>query len=215
MRGARPSPAGALGGRDGARQALEVLEARLAEVEASLDDADPGSSPPSRHSSDPSSVMLTPGPRIELPADTPLDTVLLVYERRSLVNRIESARSEHAENATESIVPGSYATVVERSEPDQITPELPSPLIPIAVAVGIGILLAIAVPVLMDRIDHSIRDPHAPLAPRWPHPCSRPSRPRRRPTSPRWPIPAPSETAPTAGWPRPASPPTSCPGPSP
>jgi Mrp family chromosome partitioning ATPase len=43
----------------------------------------------------------------------------------------------------------------------QIVPELPSPLIPIAVALGVGLLLAVAVPLVMDRLDHTIRDARA------------------------------------------------------
>ena len=39
-------------------------------------------------------------------------------------------------------------------------PEPPTPLIPIGVAVGVAALLALGVPVLLDRIDHSIRDSH-------------------------------------------------------
>ena len=150
--------AGAEGGREGALRSLEVLEARLADVDASLDDADPVLFSLIQAREQPVVGDAEPAPRVELPADTPLETVLLVYQRRSLVNRIEGVRNSYAENSTEAIVPGSYATVVERPLPEQVTPELPSPLIPIAVAVGVGILLAIAVPVLLDRIDHSIRD---------------------------------------------------------
>ncbi|MET0903095.1 MAG: hypothetical protein ABWZ52_07640 [Acidimicrobiales bacterium] len=150
--------AGAEGGQGGARRSLEVLEERLAEVDAALDDADPVLFAYVKAVERPVVGDAEPGSLIDLPADTPLDTVLLVYQRRSLINRIEGAKSVYAENSTEAIVPGSYSTVVERSAPNQITPELPSPLIPIAVAVGVGILLALAVPVLMDRLDHSIRD---------------------------------------------------------
>ncbi len=55
-------------------------------------------------------------------------------------------------------MPQSFGTIVERPRPRQITPELPSPLVPIGVATGAGLLLALAVPVLLDRLDRSIRD---------------------------------------------------------
>ena len=56
------------------------------------------------------------------------------------------------------MLPQPYATTVDKPPIEQVTPELPSPLLPAAVFLGIGLLLAIAVPVLMDRLDHSIRD---------------------------------------------------------
>jgi Mrp family chromosome partitioning ATPase len=39
----------------------------------------------------------------------------------------------------------------------QITPELPSPVVPAAVFLAIALALALVVPILMDRVDHSIR----------------------------------------------------------
>lgn len=162
--GARRSSvgSGAEGRRAAARQALEDLEKRLASVDEQLGEADPvllsrleaAELPASADDED----AATP---VELPADTPLDTVLLAYERQSLVNRIEATQRSYAESSAEVVVPGSYATIVERPAPRQITPELPSPLVPIGVALGVGLLLALAVPVLLDRLDHSIRDPRA------------------------------------------------------
>jgi Mrp family chromosome partitioning ATPase len=48
---------------------------------------------------------------------------------------------------------------VEVDAPVQITPPLPSPVVPILVFLAVGLALALAVPVLMDRLDHSIRTP--------------------------------------------------------
>jgi Mrp family chromosome partitioning ATPase len=98
-------------------------------------------------------------PPIALPANTPLDTVLLAYERRTLIDRIAATRQAYADSSTQSIVPQDFASIVERDAPLQIIPALPSPLIPIVVAAALGILLAIGIPVLMDFLDHSIRDP--------------------------------------------------------
>ena len=44
--------------------------------------------------------------------------------------------------------------------PENVTPAPPTPWIPVAAAVGVAVLLALGVPVLLDRIDHSIRDSH-------------------------------------------------------
>jgi Mrp family chromosome partitioning ATPase len=148
---------GAQGGRDGSARAVEVLETRLREVEDELQAADP-------RLLELDTPLAGEGDElgaIDLPADTPLATALLVYERRTLLNRIESARQTYAESSAESLVPQAYANIVERPAPQQVTPELPSPLPPIGVAAGVGLLLALAVPVLLDRLDHSIRDPRA------------------------------------------------------
>jgi polysaccharide biosynthesis transport protein len=58
-------------------------------------------------------------------------------------------------------VPDAHAAIVERVPPEDITPELPTPLVPIGVAIGVAVLLALGIPVLLDRVDHSIRDSHA------------------------------------------------------
>ena len=144
------------------RNSLEILEARLGNVEADLRAADPtllalldSTGPGSAGSGD------DPSPVIDLPAGTPLETQLLVYERRTLINRITSTQQAFADASVRAIVPPSFATVVERSVPLQITPELPSPLIPVALAIAAGLLLAVAVPVLIDRLDHTIRDARA------------------------------------------------------
>ena len=149
--------AGSEASRDGARAALEALEARLAEVEAGLRDVDPFLLSLAQSASVPTADGETPA--LEIPAGTSLDAVLLAYEHRSLVQRIESTKETYAETAIESLLPQAYATTVERLLPRQVTPELPSPMVPIAVAVAIGLLLAVAVPVVIDRLDHSIRDP--------------------------------------------------------
>ena len=153
----RAVAAAAQGSREGSVRALEILASRLEELEADLREADPRllglDVPADGEPEEPA--------EIDLPEGTPIETALLVYERRTLLTRIESARQTYAESSAESLVPRSYATIVERPLPVQITPELPSPLIPIAVAAGLGLLLALAVPMLVDRLDHSIRDPRA------------------------------------------------------
>lgn len=147
---------GAEGRRSGARASLESLQARLDEVEDQLADADPVLLGLLRDAEE--AVDDEGRPTVELPSSTPLDTVLLVYERQTLASRIEATQRVYAESGAEAVVPQSFATVVERPSPTQITPELPSPLPPIAIALAVGLLLAAAAPVLIDRLDHSIRD---------------------------------------------------------
>jgi len=163
--------AGSRGARDGAQSALATLQDRFAKVEAELRRIDPDLLATLSDTAEPRADTGTgdgttggdPGTgdeagAIDLPASTPLEIQLLVSERQDLLAQIEGARETYAQSSTESIVPQSYATVVERVTPEQITPELPSPLIPIGVAVAVAALLALGVPVLLDRIDHSIRD---------------------------------------------------------
>ncbi|HEX9766537.1 MAG TPA: hypothetical protein VGA36_07215 [Nitriliruptorales bacterium] len=149
---------GATARRANAVEALGLLEARITDVEDALRDADPRLltlvDASSGEEGDEPAV-------IEVPAGTPIETALLVHERRALIQRFESTQLTYANSSADALLPQSYATVVERRIPQQITPELPSPLIPIGVAVGLGLLLALAVPVLLDRLDHSIRDSRA------------------------------------------------------
>ena len=93
--------------------------------------------------------------------DVPIDTVLLAYEHRALLNKILTARQTYADNSVGSLTPSAFATVVERPNPIQIVPELPSSITPLAVALGLGLLLAIGVPVLMDVLDRTIREPRS------------------------------------------------------
>jgi Mrp family chromosome partitioning ATPase len=162
--------AGSRGAREGAQSALATLQDRFAEVEAELRRIDPDLlaslpdtvEPRTDTGTGDGTTSEDPGTGGEDaaidPATTPLETQLLVAERQDLLAQIERARESYAQSSTDSIVPQAHATVVERVAPEQITPELPSPLIPIGIAIAVAALLAVGVPVLLDRIDHSIRD---------------------------------------------------------
>jgi Mrp family chromosome partitioning ATPase len=181
--------------RMSARASVTALEDRRANVESELRAADPdllASLPDRADPVDEDTATGEEAPVIDLPESTPLDTKLLVYERQDLLAQIESTRRSYARSSTESIVPNPHATVVERMAPEQITPEPPSPLIPIAVAIGIAAALALAVPVLLDRVDHSIRDRYtaanalaAPVLSTIPAPSPSALTTLARPTSPR------------------------------
>jgi Mrp family chromosome partitioning ATPase len=157
---------GSNGQSEDAQQALATLRDRFTEVEAELHRIDPrlleilpDTAAPDDSGAD--SNEDEPDLAINLPASTPIRTQLLVSERQDLLGKIADARQTYARGSTDTLVPQSYATVVERIAPHKITPEPPSPLIPIGVAVGVAALLAIGIPVLLDRVDHSIRDTHA------------------------------------------------------
>ncbi len=137
------------------RKGIDKLKARLEQVKQELSDTNPtllalvDSANPGVNGEQPS---------LTLPEGTSTDAGLLAYEGRALSDRVKAASLSYAQNVTDAIVPSSYASIVERPYPVQITPPLSSPLVPVAVALLLGVLLAVAVPVLIDRLDHSIRN---------------------------------------------------------
>ncbi len=88
---------------------------------------------------------------------TPIPTVLLIVEYQELGARIITAEKTYAQNATSSIVASSFASTLEIGSATQITPPLASPVLPSLVFVGVGLLLALIAPILIDRLDKSIR----------------------------------------------------------
>ena len=144
-------------GGQSARASLVTLEEKLSQVDSQLQLASPNILAALRASDAEDGGATAP----QLAPGTPLDTVLLAYQHRTLTNRIGQSRQTYAEGTISSLIPRSFATVVERPNPIQIVPQLPSPLLPIAIATVLGLLLAIGVPVLIDVLDHTIRDPRA------------------------------------------------------
>ncbi len=144
-----------------ARLSLELFQKRLNDVDSQLQAANPAllaqlrSTDATNGGDQSSTIVASP--------DEPIDTVLLAYEHRALINKIQTARQSYADNSVGSLTPSGFATVVERPNPTQIVPELPSSLTPIAVALGLGLLLAIGVPVLIDVLDHTIREPRSAI----------------------------------------------------
>jgi Mrp family chromosome partitioning ATPase len=155
--------AGSVAESQSAEAALNRLQQRFTQVEAELQRIDPelmATLPDTAEPIDPDTGSVEENPGVELPATIPIETQLLIYERQDLLRQIETARRRYAQGSTNTLVPQSYATIVERVVPEDVTPEVPSPLIPIGVAIGVAALLAFGVPVLLDRIDQSIRDSH-------------------------------------------------------
>jgi Mrp family chromosome partitioning ATPase len=155
----------------GAQATIGTLQQRLLEVEAGLEAINPEllaslpdtAGPPEEGTGEEgtgedATAAPISGEDLGLPATTPIETTLLVYERQDLISRIEAARRTFAESRTTALVPHAFATVVERVAPEDVTPEPASPVIPILVALGLALVAAVGVPVLLDRVDHSIRD---------------------------------------------------------
>ncbi len=147
--------------RTAARQSIEVMRSRLGAVNSELRETAPelyllllasGQSSSDGEDEDGGSSSV-------VPPDAPLDTVLLAAERGALLSRMSEARATYAEASTDNLVPSTYGTVVERSDPLRISPEPPSPVTPAAAIAGIGLLLALVAPALRDRFDHTIREP--------------------------------------------------------
>jgi polysaccharide biosynthesis transport protein len=158
--------AGSTGESQAAESSLTTLQNRFNEVEAELRAIDPellaslpDTAAPTGGESEADTEADTPA--VDLPASTPIATQKLVYERQELLARIEAARRSYAQGVGNALVPRPFATVVERVPPEDITPAPPTPLLPAGIAIGVAALLALGVPVLLDRVDQSIRDSHA------------------------------------------------------
>jgi polysaccharide biosynthesis transport protein len=179
----------------GAQLSIAQLEDRFEEVEAQLQQRDPdllASLPDSAQPAAEDNGTDEEPDALRLPTSTPLQTQLLAYERRDLLRKMDAARRAYAQGSTDAIVPQTYATIVERVPAENITPEPLTPLIPIGAAVGLAVLLALGAPVLLDRIDHSIRDSHtagaalaAPVLSTIPAPAASHLASLARPESPR------------------------------
>jgi Mrp family chromosome partitioning ATPase len=155
------------GSSQGAELSLAQFQERFIEVESELgrlapellaslpDSAQPDSAQPGdeRAGTDDERVL-------SLPPRTPREIQKLAYERQELLRDIEAARQAYARGSTDALVPQPFATIVERVPVEDVTPAQPTPLIPVGAAVGLAAILALGVPVLLDRIDHSIRDSH-------------------------------------------------------
>lgn len=101
------------------------------------------------------------GASVTPPAEIPIETSLLLYERNAVLNEIQRREVGYAASATQATAPGTYTTVVQRRSTARITPPPPSPLIPLLEILGVGLLLALAIPVLLDKADSTITEAKA------------------------------------------------------
>lgn len=150
---------GSISGQGSARRAIEAFEARVDEIEQELSDlgieppAVVAEEQPSGETDSPSSPVVD----VPVPRGASSEAALLIYERNALVNSIAQTRANYGRLVTQALNPRSFADVVQRRPAVETTPEPPTPLIPIGVGVGAAVLLAVAVPVLLDRLDSSVR----------------------------------------------------------
>lgn len=138
----------------GAAGSLSTLTARLKVVRAELVKIDP-KLVTSKAGTGTGTGQSAAAPPLTL--STPISTVLLVVEYQELGVRILAAEKAYAQNQTTSLIANSFATTVEVGSPAQLTPPLPSPVLPSAAFVGVGFLLALVAPIMIDRLDKSIR----------------------------------------------------------
>lgn len=126
------------------RDRLTAIEADLRSRSVSLPQAPPADS----------KGTVTP----TIPDDVSEDVALLLSQRLALRTAIAGAQQDYASSEIQALTPTSYASIVERLPAQRLTPPAPSPVVPAAVALGVGLLLALGVPTLMDRLDHTVRD---------------------------------------------------------
>jgi capsular polysaccharide biosynthesis protein len=147
---------GSTSSMQGQRRSLGVLTNRLADVENQLRTIDPALltiTSTTNASNDPNA-----SPNLKVPTSIPLDTALLVYERDALQRSIEQKREDYADASVRTIVPSNFADVVEIPPIANITPPQSSPSSPTLLIAGVGLLLALGLPILIDRLDRTIRD---------------------------------------------------------
>jgi Mrp family chromosome partitioning ATPase len=136
-----------------ATNSLALLQSRLGVVRSLLRKVDPA-----LLAALPNTTNAGRGSSPQISLATPLPTILLVVEAEELASRILSAETAYAQNVTQALVPQTFAQLIEVGGASQITPPLPSSVTPSLVFVGVGLLLALIMPVLIDRLDHTIRN---------------------------------------------------------
>ncbi|MEQ1786429.1 MAG: hypothetical protein ABL966_05205 [Acidimicrobiales bacterium] len=132
------------------RRTIRVLERRIDDVDAALTrqgiplvDTVPDTDP------------------VPVPATASSDDILLAYERNALLNERQRRQSDYALQATEVEIPGKFSVVVQRRATSRVTPPPPSPVVPLLQILGLGLVLALAVPVVIDRLDSTVTEARA------------------------------------------------------
>ncbi|HEX2381692.1 MAG TPA: hypothetical protein VHI95_03580 [Acidimicrobiales bacterium] len=98
---------------------------------------------------------------LTLPEGTPNSTVLLLYQRNSILNEIQARQADFGKQTVLATIPADFSDIVQRRTASRVAPPPPSHTVPALEILGVGLLLALGVPVLMDRFDRSITDSRA------------------------------------------------------
>jgi Mrp family chromosome partitioning ATPase len=101
------------------------------------------------------------GASVPVPPNASSEDVLLLYERNALLNEIQRRQVNYSLQSTRAEIPAAFTTVVQRRTTARVTPPPPSPVIPLVTIFVGGLLLAIAVPVVLDRLDSTITEARA------------------------------------------------------
>ena len=129
------------------RRVIGVLARKIKTVEFGL--ATEGSALPER---------VPDGDPVIEPSGSSTDYVLQLYERNALLNEIQRRQVSYSLQATRVEIPAAFTTVVQRRSTARTTPPPPSPLISLLTILAAGVALALAIPVLMDRLDPTITE---------------------------------------------------------
>ena len=97
-----------------------------------------------------------PAADLGIPDNLPLDAALLLYERNALMNRMNQVQVRYADLATQSLSPNTFTEVVERADAYPVSEGDLPPAVPLGIGLAATLALAVAAPVLKDRLDRSV-----------------------------------------------------------
>jgi Mrp family chromosome partitioning ATPase len=133
--------------QDTQKRVVRVLERRIGEVQDILTE-----------DGVPLPEVVSDGDPITVEFGTSSDNILYAYERNALLNERVRRQVDYSLQSTRTEIPGKFSQVVQRRATARISPPPPSPLVPLLQILGIGLLLAVAIPVVMDRLDGTITE---------------------------------------------------------
>jgi Mrp family chromosome partitioning ATPase len=97
-----------------------------------------------------------PSADLGIPADLPLESTLLLYERNGLLNRVNQLQLRYADLAAQALSPNSFTEIAERPDAYTVDSGETPPVVPAAIGLAATLALAVGAPVLKDRLDRSV-----------------------------------------------------------
>jgi Mrp family chromosome partitioning ATPase len=92
-----------------------------------------------------------------IPPGADAGSIQLFYERNAIANRIIQVQLNQAEARVSGNAPNPYAEVLDQSGVALIPGKIPSPVVPVGIIILAGLALGLALAVLVDRRDQTIR----------------------------------------------------------